>query len=673
MASITSAGIGSGLDINNLVSQLVEAEAAGPTARLDRQQSDLQLRLSAYGQLQSSLSTLTSSLTSLKSFSTFRSYSTSSSDSSVFTASSSGVVSRANYNINVTNLAVNQKLSTDPSLVAAQFTEVTDTLSTGTLTFNFGTTTYAAETDDYSSFVQNTDKPAATVTIIDSSLEGIRNAINDANIGVTAALIFDGAHYRLTLSSDDTGANNSLQITVTDDDGNNNDAAGLSLLAFNGTNTNLEQNEAAADAALTVNGIAITSSNNVVNGAIGGISINLKSTGNAVLNVDIDTEQVKSAITKFVAAYNGFIGDVNLLTAYDPSTRVAGELNGDGITRSITSNIQRIVSRPVGTLGDDFIILAEAGITTDPSTGRFLIDDNILDARLNEDFDGFISLFAAFGETTDTQTTFISSTAATREGNYAVNITTLASQGNLVGSQAANLTISAGSNDAITINVNGVSANITLAAGTYTAAELVTELRAKINDASAFRSVGIRVDVTQSAGVLSIASESYGSSSTVNITGGNGLADLIGGAATNTEGVDVAGTIGGVTATGIGRLLTGAGSAAGLVVTITGTTLGDRGSIDFKRGYADQLGRYVDSLLKADGFFRSTSITIESRLENIEEDRVALASRLTVIEARLRAQFGALDILISQLQNTSNFLTQQLAALPPIGAANRRR
>jgi len=671
MASITSAGIGSGLDINGLVTQLIDAEAEAPTARLNSRQSDLELRLSAYGQLNSGLSSLASSLSSLQSFSTFRSNSTTSSDSDVFTVSSSGSISKANYDINVTSLAENHKLSTDPNLAGAQFTDVTDTLSTGTLTFKFGTTDFTAP-NTYTSFVQSTEKAAETVTITDSSLEGVRDAINDAEIGVTASLIYDGTNYRLAVSSDDTGKDNSLQITVADDDGNNSDASGLSLLTFNGTATHLEQNEAADDATLTVNGIAITSNSNSITGAVENVTLNLKSTGPAELAVDIDTAKVKTAVTQFVASYNAFIGSVNQLTAYDPSTGIAGELNGDGVTRNITSSIQRIISNPVGTLGDDFTILAEAGITTDPETGRLLINDSTLDSQLDENFDKFISLFAAFGETADAQTNFISSNDDTVVGNYAVNITTLATQGGLVGSAAANLTITEGSNDEITVNVDGTSTTITLAAATYTAAGLVTELRTKINENTAFESRGISVDVTESAGVLSLTSRAYGSASVVEVIGGNGQTDLVGGAATSTEGVDVAGTIGGVAATGAGQLLTGTGSAAGLVLDITGTVLGDRGSVDFKRGYAEQLSSYVNSLLSTDGFFKTTTASLEDRLEGIADDRVRLSNRLASIETRLRAQFGALDVLVAQLQNTSNFLTQQLAALPTIGGQNNR-
>jgi len=674
MGSITSAGIGSGLDINSIVTQLVEAETAAPAARLDRRQSSLELRLSAYGQLNSNLSSLSSSLTSLKLSSTFNSSTVSSSDSSIFTATAanSSSIVNSNFDIDVTTLAETQKLSTDPALAGAQFTNVTDTLSTGVLTFNFGTTTYNAGSDTYGGFVQNDQKAAATVTITDPSLEGVRNAINDADIGVTASLIFDGTYFRLALSADDTGANNSLEITVSDNDGNNDDATGLSLLAFNATSTNLEQNDAAVDASLTVNGIAITSNSNTVSGAIEGINLSLNSIGSASLTTEVDKAGVKSAITQFVASYNGYIGAVNQLTDFDPGTRVAGELNGDGITRSITSNLQRLLGNPVGGQNDSITILAEIGITTNPEDGRFQINDAVLDAQLENNFDAFISLFAAFGENDDPNTTFVSSNANTAVGNYAVNITTLATQGSLVASAAANLTITSASNDVLDIDINGISSTVTLAAGTYTAAELVTELRAKINSNTAFVNAGLTVDVTESAGVLTITSQSFGSESNVTITGGSGSTDLVGASAVSSSGVDVAGTIGGLAATGSGQLLTGNGVAEGLILSITGTGLGSRGEIDFKRGYADQVSSYISSLLSADGFFRVNQTSIENRLETVADDRNRLADRLISIEARLRARFGALDALIAQLRSTSSFLTEQLANLPTIGRSNRR-
>ncbi len=671
MATITAPGIASGLDINGLVTQLLAAEAEAPSLRLDKTEANLQVKLSGYGSIKGSLSALQSSLSALQNPSSFQGRTISSSNTDVLTVSSNGQVGKANYDIDVSTLAETHKLSTDPTLANAQFTDVTDVLGTGTLTFKFGTNNYTSGTDTYSGFTQNPDQATKTVTITDGSLEGVRDAINQANVGATASLVFDGEFYRLAITSDTTGEANGLQITVNDDDLNDSDASGLSLLSFNETSTNIAQTAAAVDAAFTINGISITSASNTVTTAIESATINLKQLGSANVNVNLDKGKISSAINSFVSSYNGFVDLTNQLTQYNAETRVAGTLNGDAITRGITNTVRRLISDPVGEVGETLTILAEIGVTTDSKTGRLNIDNATLNSKLESDFDRFASLFSAYGVTTDAGISFTGSTDNTSVGNYNVNITTAASRGVLVGSSAANLTIATGSNDGLALKIDGLQTTINLTAGTYTASELAAELQSKINNASTFSNSGVSVRVTESAGVFSIESQRYGSASKVEITGGSGMTDLVGGSATSTSGNDVAGTIGGVEASGNGQLLTGTGNASGLILTVTGSTLGARGSVDFNRGYADRLNSYLDNILESDGLLSSTSDSIKSRIERVVDDREALGLRLVSMETRLRAQFSAMELIVSQLTNTSNFLTQQLDSLPTIGSSNK--
>jgi len=661
MASLTAPGIGSGLDINSLVTQLLEAESAAPVARLNTRETNLQVQLTGYGLLNSSLSGLQSSLTALQNPATFQGRTVSSSDSSVVTVTANGEITEADYDIDITNLAESHKLATDPTLVAAQFTEVTDELGTGTLTFKFGT-----DPDQNPGFVQNPDRATETVEITDGSLTGVRDAINDADIGVTASIIYDGSYYRLAITSDTTGEENGIQITVDDADEADNDTSGLSLLSFNGTSTNIEQTDAAVDAAFTVNGIAITSASNTITDAIESATLNLQSAGTANVGVTLDRASVGNAVTAFVNSYNSFIDTLNTQTDFNPDTGEAGALNGDAITRGIASTVRRLIGNPVGEVGDTLTILAEIGITTDSTNGRLEYDNTVFNQQLTDNFDRFVSLFSAYGVPSESGVSFVSSTDNTTVGDYAVNITTAASRGDLVGSAAANLNIVADTNDSLDFTIDGVDATITLAAGVYTAAELASEVQAQINNTDAFSNAGISVRVTEAAGVLSITSQSYGSDSSVAITGGNGETDLVGAAATSTDGVDVAGTIGGVAATGAGQLLTGTGDASGLVLEITGNTLGARGTVDFNRGYADRLGSYLDSVLQSNGLLDSTTDSIQSQIDSVAADRLTLADRLDSLETRLRAQFTALDVLISSLQSTSSFLTSQLDSLPEI-------
>jgi len=682
MASLTAPGIGSGLDINSLVTQLLEAESAAPVARLNTRETDLQVQLTGYGLLRGSLSGLQSSLSSLQNPATFQGRTVSSSDASVVAVTANGQVTAGDYDINITNIAESHKLATDPTLVAAQFTDITDELGTGTLTFRFGT-----DPDQDPGFVQNPDRATETVEITDGSLQGVRDAINDADIGVTASLIFDGDFYRLAITSDTTGEENAIQITVDDDDTFDDNDSGLSLLSFNGTSTNIEQTDAAVDAAFSVNGIGITSSSNTVDDAIEDVTLTLQDAGTANVGASLDRASIGNAVTAFVSSYNSFIDTLNTQTNFNPDTGEAGALNGDAITRGIATTVRRLVSNPVGEVGDSLTILAEIGITTDSNTGRLEYDNAVFNQQLTDNFDRFVSLFSAFGVPSESGVSFVrsrwslfsafgvpsesgvsfvSATDDTTVGDYAVNITTAASRGDLVGSAAANLTIVADTNDSLDFSIDGVDATITLSANTYTASELASELQAQINNTAAFSNAGISVRVTESVGVLSITSQSYGSISSVDITGGNGQTDLVGAGATSTDGVDVVGTIGGLSATGVGQLLTGTGNAAGLTLEITGNTLGARGTVDFNRGYADRLGSYLDTLLESNGLLSSTTDSLQSQIESVAADRITLADRLDSLETRLRNQFTALDVLISNLQSTSSFLTSQLDSLPEI-------
>ncbi len=669
MASITSPGLGSGLDVNSIVTQLVAAEGQPATLRLDRKEANLQARLSGYGTLRSSLSSFQSSLSKLSSMSSFQANTANSSAKDVLVATADKSAAAGNYQLDVTQLATAHSLVTDASLPGGQFSSLSDVVGTGTLTFKFGTT--VADTDSYTSFTQNADAATATVEITDGSLTGIRDAINNADIGVSASIIYDGSYYRLTLASDDTGAANSMEITVADDDANATDASGLSLLSFNAGANHLQQTAAAKDAALTLNGVAVSSASNRLSDTVDGVTFNLLSAGSSTVTVSQNTAEASKLIKGFVDSYNNLTKGINSLAGYDAATQKSGVLNGDGIVSSIKNQVDRLLTTPVDGVTGDYSILAEIGITRNTEDGTLNLDDTKLQASLRDNMSDVVDLFAASGRTDDSLIQYQGSSDASQIGNYAVNITQLATQGNLTGSAAANLTITAGVNDTMDIEVDGVATSITLSAGTYTSASLVAELQSRINGASEIAAAGSLVTVSESGGVLSITSSRYGSASAVQVTGGNGATDLFGATPVDTAGVDVAGTIGGIAATGSGQTLSGTGDAAGLSIDVTGGLTGDRGSLNFSRGFASQLDDLLADLLDENGIFTTVTDSINDQIEDVNKDRSQLAVRLASFEARTRAQFTALDLLVSKLQGTGDYLTDQLAALPVIGAQSK--
>lgn len=672
MAIITSPGVGSGLDVTSIVSQLVKAEGEVPAIRLDKREAGLQVKLSGYAFIKSSVSALKLALGVLNQQPLYNGRLSTTSDSDITTATTTGEAIPGNFDVTVTALADANTLSTDPALAAAKFTSTTDVIGTGSLTFKFGTTTYDKGSDSYTGFVQNSDRASATINITDGSLAGIRDAINDADIGVSASIINDGNYYRLVVASDTTGAENGIQITTVDDDLDDGDASGLSLLSFNASSNNSEQTVAGIDAQLTINGIAISSASNTVTGSIENVTLNVKALGSSTITVSRDDNKISSAVQSFVSAYNEFQDTVTNLSGFNASTQVAGTLNGDSLVRSIDSNVKRLLGAPVGDVVGGFSILADIGVTTDADTGKLVIDQSKLDASISSSPEKITALFSAFGENTDTQVIFDSSTGSTVEGNYAVNITQLATQGGLTAAVAANLTITAAVNDSIDVNIDGIITTVKLTAGAYTASSLASEVQSQINNTDAIKNAGVTVKVTENSGVISITSNRYGSASKVDITSGNGLIDLVGIGATTTDGVDVAGTIGGNVATGNGQYLTGTASGAtGLKLLITGNTTGSRGTVDFKRGIADRIDTYLGQILDDKGIISTTTATVEGNIEDVASDRDSLNIRLASLEDRLRRRYIALDTLISTLQNTSAFLVEQLQSLPTIGSRNK--
>jgi flagellar hook-associated protein 2 len=663
---ISAPGIGSGLDVNGIVSQLMAAERQ-PLTTLNKQEQAYNQKLSAFGQVRSVLASFQTALQDLSDGSKFQALTATASDTTVLSATASGNAIPASYQIEVTQLAQQQKLA------SSGYATTDDVIGSGTLSIQFGT--YASGPN---TFTANADKATKSITIdsANNTLAGIRDAINAANAGVTATIVNDGSATgnRLVLTSTDSGAANSLKISVTDDDGTPLDGSGLSALAYDptasaGSGKNLSQVAAAQDAQLKIDGISVTQSTNAVKDAIDGVTLNLTQTNVGqplTLGVSRDTKTITDAVQSFVTAYNGASGVLKSYTAFNGAGAQNGVLLGDGTARSIQSQMRNLLNTAVDS-GGALTTLSQIGVSFG-SNGTLSLDATRLNTAIADDFDGIAALFAKAGKATDSLVSYSASTSSTIAGTYAVAVSQVATRGATQGSQAAALTVTAGVDDQLDLTVDGEVVSVTLAAGTYASADaLAAEIQSKINGAT---DTSGSVLVTQSGGVLSITSARYGSASQAAVTGGNGMATLLGASPVTTAGVDVAGTINGATATGSGQILTGASGDAseGLALRINGGALGARGSITFSTGYAYQLDAYLETVLADDGSLKTRTDGIDSSIKRLDLRQEQLEARLVQIEKRYRAQFTALDAMLSSMNNTSTFLTQQLASLP--GSSN---
>ena len=652
MAGISSLGIGSGVLSSDLVDKLVAAERKPAEDRLTLETQKNEALLSAYGKLRSAVTELRLPMRQLSAADNLTAYSATSSNDSVEVSLDNSKAGRGSYTVEVLALAQAQ------SLASGTFADKdATTVGEGTITLKSG-------------------DASKTITIdgTNNTLQGLANEINESGIGVTAGVIDTGDGYRLVMSSEETGTANAISLTVNDDDGNNTDAAGLSQFAFNGTTSNLTETVAAKDSQVRINGIDISRSSNNIENVIDGLIFEVKEEGvTSVIKVERDLGAVADRVQSFVDKFNALQGTIDSLAGYDAEAGRGGILNGDSIVRGIQNDLRNLLTRVVPGLENASVrTLADVGISTNPDTGGLELDREKFEEKLEQNPDDVTALFAEQGRASDSQVEFVRSGTATVPGSYDINITRAATQGSLTGGATLGSNVSITSaNDDITFEVNGgTSVSITLDAGAYaTPQDLVDQIQAKLNENDALKAAGTSVAVDlDGTGALRFTSEAFGESSNVSITSiedgsAYGLAE-----ASGTAGQNVAGTIDGKLAEGDGQVLflgAGRGDASGLQVRVAGTDTGSRGTITFIEGVAERTVNLVTGILGADGAIASRTEGLNQALEEVQQDRLDLEERLTSYRERLVAQFSAADALIAQLNNTRDFVTQQLAALAP--------
>jgi flagellar hook-associated protein 2 len=325
MATISSLGVGANLDLASLLTQLQTAESQ-PLVALQAKAKSYTSKLSAYGTIQSALSTLQTAAKKLGDPTLFQSVTGTPTVSGILAASATDASAAGNYTIDVQQLAQAQ------TVISAGQVDTKTAIGNGKITIDFGQIaggTLNATTGQYTgaTFTADASQPAKSITIdpTNNTLEGIRNAINGASAGVTATIVNDGsgAPNRLVLTSSTTGEKSSMRISV---DG---DATLQNLLGNDPAGTqNLKQTSAAQNAKLNVNGIDVTSATNTVKEAIQGATLTLVNTGKTGLSMKENTAGVKTAITDFVNAYNALQSTAKSLTTYDADTNTVGRAGG---------------------------------------------------------------------------------------------------------------------------------------------------------------------------------------------------------------------------------------------------------------------------------------------------------------------------------------------------------
>jgi len=553
------------------------------------------------------------------------------------------------------------------------------------LTFKFG------EWDaGYSAFTLDGTKSTQEITIDDSnnSLTGMRDAINDADFGVQASIIQEGSNYRLQIVGP-SGAKNEMEITIVEDGGSptNNDGSDLSRFAFNTGGSQLTANQGGADAALTVNGLAVTRESNKITDVITGLEFTLNkadATQTVAFTITDDSLAAETAVRDFVTAYNDFYTTMKTLTTPADTTDLEegstdGGLADDPTARSMLKQVQSMLRQSVTGVSGNYNALSTVGVMT-TMEGTLEINEGHFTQAFEDNYDDVKDLFNPSVSTTDSRVEIVQYKAATKAGSFPVTVATDPAKGYLTGGAITHADFNtsteafspsldtSGGGYTFNVSVDGTESGTVTLSGTYATAEaLRQDLQDQINTDSTLSGVGAEVDVTYDAtnDNFVFSSRSWGANSVVDVTEVGANMSGLGVTATNgTHGVDVAGTINGETGFGSGNImLPPLGSdLAGMSLQITPGVAS--ATVTYSRGFATEFSNLMNSFLESQGLIDQREERINTQLEDIEEDRSDLDDYISRRTIALEAQFIAMERILASLGESEGLLDGLVNRLP---------
>ncbi len=356
MASLSSLGVGSGLDAETIVTKLVAIEKQ-PADALTTKNTKLQTQVSTWGKIQSNFSALQDAASKLMDSSFWGATTGKSSDDASVSVTTGANAAAGSYAVNVTQLAAAQSVAS-----ATSFTSSTSAVGEGTLRIELGT--YKTTTTPPA--VTFAAKAAATAVDIsigpgDNTLEKIRDRINTANAGISATIVTDASGARLVMRGQN-GEENAFRVSVTEEA----TAPGLSALAYSaatGDTSAMTRTQSAQNAQATINGLSVSSASNTLSNVVDGVTLKLNKTTTSptTITVDLDTASISKGVNDFVSAYNSVVSTIRVQSLYDEASKTAGPLQGNATARGLLSQMRSLIGSNTGA-SSAFTRLSDIGI-----------------------------------------------------------------------------------------------------------------------------------------------------------------------------------------------------------------------------------------------------------------------------------------------------------------------
>lgn len=366
-ATLSSLGLGSGLDAESIVTKLVQLERQSIT-KLQSQANTIQSKISAFGRIQSTVSSLRDAAAKLTNPDLWSTTTATSSDDTVAKITTSSGAAKGSYSIAVNSLAASQSIVTNTALASSS-----SKVGAGQLTIDVGTWSGT-------SFAAKSGSTAVTINIADTdTLENIRDKINSSGASVNASIITDANGARLVMNSSNTGTSNGFRVKATETG-----AAGLASLAYDpATSTGTKQTQAASNATATINGVSVSSEGNSFSGVLTGIDLKVSkvSATPITVNVEQDNKTITDAITAFASAYSSLYSTLRTNTKYDEATKTSATLQGDGATVSMMNQLRTMLGSS-SSASSVFTTLSQMGLETQ-SGGALTVNTTKLNSALN--------------------------------------------------------------------------------------------------------------------------------------------------------------------------------------------------------------------------------------------------------------------------------------------------
>ena len=378
MATISSSGIGSGLDVESIITKLMTIERQ-PVVDLQTKATTIQNQVSEFGKIRSAMSTFRDAAQKLTNLDTWALTTATSSDANSVSVTTATGASPGNYSLTVSSLATSQ------ALASGVFASSSATVGAGTLHIEQGT--WGA---GQNSFTAKTGGTALDVTVAATdTLAQVRDKINmaGAGSGVTATIFSDSTGSRLMLRSSATGTDSAFRIAVTDTgDGVNNDASGLSALSYDTASgaKQMSQTQVATNAIATINGLPVNSQSNTLTNVVDGVTVKLTGTTAAPVTISVtqDFDTIKKGLQSFADAYNALSTILTTDTKYDATTKTGGPLQGDSSVLAMQRTMRNLAGAS-SNASSVFSRLADIGLSTGADGSMSVNDTKVANAINN--------------------------------------------------------------------------------------------------------------------------------------------------------------------------------------------------------------------------------------------------------------------------------------------------